>query len=454
MLRDSSFASLVLTVLSCKRHSLMVLLAQWYYKLAAGLCSTAALSIACYQVYSPPIHFRHCNSPSLQRLNAKKQRPRLVITQAVWPFFIKRFRLSVWVWYNKLKSHFCKSHASMQICPSLDLGHDKQHTTVQTYQQACKHKAYTCSNDYHSFLLTFADIPSFATLYIASVSGIAFTILAETTKYESRNPLFISWFNVHSSLFPATPMMKLTFLAKHCLVALWGMQCTKLNRHWLVLWVMQRYIIRIVFMVPLYAVMSFLSLLLPHESIYFDSIRDWWGLVPFAKPKRIASCHNLEGPCYSEITCSPPSMLWFDLSALLHVAPRLCKGLVNRGSIDLTLVQVRQVLSEVFCMQLRGIRDLQLPVPLLSLCRRPWVCRSEDERVSVGALLALLDMLFAGHTCQRQICEAVQAGSATVRAHQATAGHLANSAVHPGKVSRRAVATQRRARDPSPFVKS
>ncbi|KAG6513018.1 transmembrane protein 184A-like [Zingiber officinale] len=36
----------------------------------------------------------------------------------------------------------------------------------------------------------------------------------------------------------------------------------------------QRYIVRIVFMVPVYALMSFLSLILSHRSIYFNSIRE------------------------------------------------------------------------------------------------------------------------------------------------------------------------------------
>ena len=37
----------------------------------------------------------------------------------------------------------------------------------------------------------------------------------------------------------------------------------------------QRYIVRIIFMVPLYALMSFLSLLMEQHSVYFSSIRDW-----------------------------------------------------------------------------------------------------------------------------------------------------------------------------------
>ncbi|CAN6203505.1 unnamed protein product [Urochloa humidicola] len=36
----------------------------------------------------------------------------------------------------------------------------------------------------------------------------------------------------------------------------------------------QRFIVRIILMVPVYAVMSFLSLVLPHKAIYFNSIRE------------------------------------------------------------------------------------------------------------------------------------------------------------------------------------
>ncbi|XWS42270.1 hypothetical protein CRYUN_Cryun16bG0000600 [Craigia yunnanensis] len=38
--------------------------------------------------------------------------------------------------------------------------------------------------------------------------------------------------------------------------------------------IFQRYIVRIIFMVPVYALMSFLSLVLPQSSIYFNSIRE------------------------------------------------------------------------------------------------------------------------------------------------------------------------------------
>ncbi|TKY61624.1 Organic solute transporter Ost-alpha [Spatholobus suberectus] len=36
----------------------------------------------------------------------------------------------------------------------------------------------------------------------------------------------------------------------------------------------QRFIVRIIFMVPVYALMSFLSLIVPESSIYFNSIRE------------------------------------------------------------------------------------------------------------------------------------------------------------------------------------
>ncbi len=37
----------------------------------------------------------------------------------------------------------------------------------------------------------------------------------------------------------------------------------------------QRFIVRIIFMVPLYSLLSFLSLLMEHNSVYFDTFRDW-----------------------------------------------------------------------------------------------------------------------------------------------------------------------------------
>ena len=50
---------------------------------------------------------------------------------------------------------------------------------------------------------------------------------------------------------------------------------------------MQRYIVRIIFMVPLYALMSFLSLLMEQYSVYFSSIRDWCAALLLT----LAACH-------------------------------------------------------------------------------------------------------------------------------------------------------------------
>lgn len=36
---------------------------------------------------------------------------------------------------------------------------------------------------------------------------------------------------------------------------------------------LQRYIVRIIFMVPVYAVCSFLALVLPQKAVYFDTVR-------------------------------------------------------------------------------------------------------------------------------------------------------------------------------------
>lgn len=52
---------------------------------------------------------------------------------------------------------------------------------------------------------------------------------------------------------------------------------------YLVVWV-QRYIVRIIFMVPVYSVMSFFSLLFENASVYFDTVRDWW--APERLPRR------------------------------------------------------------------------------------------------------------------------------------------------------------------------
>ncbi len=37
----------------------------------------------------------------------------------------------------------------------------------------------------------------------------------------------------------------------------------------------QRFIVRIIFMVPLYSLLSFLSLLMDQNSVYFATFRDW-----------------------------------------------------------------------------------------------------------------------------------------------------------------------------------
>lgn len=41
---------------------------------------------------------------------------------------------------------------------------------------------------------------------------------------------------------------------------------------------LQRYIIRLIFMVPVYAVGSWFSLKYRASAIYFDTVRDWWVL--------------------------------------------------------------------------------------------------------------------------------------------------------------------------------
>lgn len=38
----------------------------------------------------------------------------------------------------------------------------------------------------------------------------------------------------------------------------------------------QRYIVRIIFMVPMYSICSFPSLIHPSQAIYWNTVRDWW----------------------------------------------------------------------------------------------------------------------------------------------------------------------------------
>ena len=47
----------------------------------------------------------------------------------------------------------------------------------------------------------------------------------------------------------------------------------------------QLYIVRIILLVPIYAVQSFLSLLLPESSLIFDTLRDWYKKLISDPPK-------------------------------------------------------------------------------------------------------------------------------------------------------------------------
>jgi hypothetical protein len=40
--------------------------------------------------------------------------------------------------------------------------------------------------------------------------------------------------------------------------------------------VFQRYIVRIIFMVPMYSICSFPSLIHPNQAIYWNTVRDWY----------------------------------------------------------------------------------------------------------------------------------------------------------------------------------
>ncbi|KAH0855554.1 LOW QUALITY PROTEIN: hypothetical protein HID58_007910 [Brassica napus] len=77
----------------------------------------------------------------------------------------------------------------------------------------------------------------------------------------------------------------------------------------------QRYIVRIVFMVPVYAFMSFLSLVLPRSSIYFDSIREVLGDLQLPIPvfglgwRSRSSSAQLKRPLFTTIMVSHDLLL-------------------------------------------------------------------------------------------------------------------------------------------------
>ena len=81
---------------------------------------------------------------------------------------------------------------------------------------------------------------------------------------------------------------------------------------------LQRYIVRIIFMVPLSALMSFLSMIVPQHSIYFDSVRDWWALGFFVQDRII-----LSPACYVEYL----QPAWKPVAIRLRSAFSICYGM-------------------------------------------------------------------------------------------------------------------------------
>ena len=52
---------------------------------------------------------------------------------------------------------------------------------------------------------------------------------------------------------------------------------------------MQRYIVRIIFMVPMYSICSFPSLIHPNQAIYWNTVRDWCAPPPAGRPRQPAA---------------------------------------------------------------------------------------------------------------------------------------------------------------------
>ncbi len=62
----------------------------------------------------------------------------------------------------------------------------------------------------------------------------------------------------------------------------------------------QRFIVRIIFMVPVYAVSSFLSLIFPHDAIYFDTVRIWCAL-PHSPAYHLYGVTSLRASLYPKV---------------------------------------------------------------------------------------------------------------------------------------------------------
>ena len=87
-------------------------------------------------------------------------------------------------------------------------------------------------------------------------------------------------------------------------------------------------------------------------------------------------------------------------------------------------------------MQLRGMGDIQLPVPLPSLCGRARGGGGEDERLRADAVLQAHDLLPAAPASEWPLCAQVQAGRSAVCPAQAGAGSPHPGHVHPRKIYR------------------
>lgn len=190
----------------------MALLAQWYYKLSAGLCSSAALAFACYQVV--------CSLNCCRFWGGMYQSTGLPHTSNACPL-------------ESIEPNLSDRPVSLAISPTV----------------ICRYTA-TCRTTPHQ-----------STRW--QISALCDTVNGDIIErsLESQQDLRLCNLKAESAL--AFLMILISIYSHWGSLILTGFVSA------------QRYIIRIIFMVPLYAVMSLLSLLMPNNSIYFDSVRDW-----------------------------------------------------------------------------------------------------------------------------------------------------------------------------------
>lgn len=190
---------------------------------------------------------------------------------------------------------------------------------------------------------------------------------------------------------------------------------------------LQRYIVRIIFLVPVYAMASWPSLVAPSSAVYITAVRDMCVRVSpmdllqsppaYLRRQRRAPAAYLAGRMQR-----PAGVL-----SAVHApdtGPRLPTVSRSADPPPLLLPPV----------QLRGAGDLQLHVAVPGVRGGPRRGGDQDGRVHAAAVLDRLHLLPAAPARERPVRALDQAGRAAVCDHQAYPGGAGGGAVRDGQL--------------------